>query len=105
MKSKFSGIKDYTSVALTIPKVHQEYTETCHFPKSIKWFDAYQIVLIEPKQYRVMIGLLIFVSNFTFLDLASFCQFLLSDIDVKIVSFQTCFRQSAKGKMTAWEVQ
>ena len=65
----------------------------------------YQHVLIETKQYLVMIRFLIFMSNLTFLNFANFCQFLSSNIYVKNGIFETCFRQSAKGKMTAWDVR
>ena len=40
-----------------------------------------------------------------FLDFAKFSQILSSNIYVKNGIFETCFRQSAKGKMTAWDVR
>ena len=64
----------------------------------------YQDVLNETKQYLVVIRFLIFMSNLTFLDFAKFCHFLPSIIYVKNGIFETCFRESAKGKMTAWDV-
>ena len=52
-----------------------------------------------------MTRFLILVSDLTFLDFANLCQFLLPNIFLKNGSFETCFRQSAKGKMTAWNVR
>ena len=46
----------------------------------------------------------IFMSNLTFLDVANFCQFVLSNIYIKNGTFETCFRQSVKGKMTARDI-
>ena len=61
----------------------------CYFRQHISGYDAF----------------LIFMSNLTFLDVAHFCQILLSNINLKNDIFETCFRQSAKGKMTAWDVR
>ena len=47
-----------------------------------------------------MIHFLIFASTLTFFDFAIFCQFLLSNVYLKNGIFKTCFRQSAKSKMT-----
>ena len=75
------------------------------FWKMKKMIGVYQNVLIEPKLYLVMIHLLISMSNLTFWDVANFCRFLLPNIYVKNGIFQKCFRQNAKGKMTAWDVR
>ena len=62
-------------------------------------------LLIETTLYLVMINFLIFLPNFKCLDFAMICQFASSNITVKTNIFGTCFQQSAKGKMTAWDVQ
>ena len=64
-----------------------------------------QNMLIVTKQYLVVIRFLIFMSKLTVWDFAEFYQFVLSNIEVKNGIFETCFRQAAKGKMTAWEVR
>ena len=63
----------------------------------------YQHVLIETKWYLGRLRFLILMSNSTFLDVANYCQFLLLNTYVKNGIFETCFRQSAHGKMTAWD--
>ena len=67
----------------------------------------YQNVLIYTKQYLNMIRFLILVSNLTFWDFWIFWNFgdTFSNIYLKNDIFETCFRQSAKGKMTAWDVR
>ena len=62
-------------------------------------------MLIETKTNQVMIRLLIFMSILTFLDFAKLCRIVLSNINVKNDSFEICFRQSAKGKMTHWRAR
>ena len=69
------------------------------------YIKTYQNVLIETKSYLGPIRFLILVSKLTFLDVAIFCQFVLSNVYLKTGIFETCFRQSAKGKMTAWDVR
>ena len=69
-----------------------------------------QHVLIETTYDRVMIRLFIVMSKLTFLDfgfwiLYLFCNSFVSNIKVKNEIFHTCFRQRAKGKTTAYEVQ
>ena len=58
-------------------------------------------VLIEPKQYLVIIRFLIFLSNFTFWDVASFCQLLFSNINVKNDIFELCLH-SVRIQPIAW---
>ena len=60
----------------------------------------YPKVLNYAKQYLNMIRFLMLVSKLTFWD---FCIFgdIFFDIYLKNGFFKTCFRQSAKGKMTA----
>ena len=41
--------------------------------------------------------------NLTLLDFVMFCKFVLSNIYVKNGIFEACFRQTAKGKITAWD--
>ena len=62
-------------------------------------------MLIEPKSYLIMIRFLTYMSSLIFLDFASACESVLSNIDLKIDIFETCFRQSARDKMTAWDVR
>ena len=61
----------------------------------------YQHVLIETKQYLVLIRFLILVSNLTFLDFVIFGDFLSNNIYLENGIFKICFQQSAKCKMTA----
>ena len=62
-------------------------------------------MLMKPKQSLVMLHVCISMSIFTWLDFANCCQLLLSNTYVKNGIFETCFRRSAEGKMTAWDVQ
>ena len=48
--------------------------------------------------------ILIVMSILTLLDVAHCCKFVCSNINLKNDFFETCFQQSAKGKMTAWDV-
>ena len=61
----------------------------------------YHNVLIETKQYLVLIRFLILVSNFTFLDFCMFDDILVLNVYLKNGIFKICLRQSAKCKMTA----
>ena len=65
------------------------------------WIDIYQHVLIETKQYLVLIRFFIWVSNLTFLDFVMFGILFSKNVNLKNGIFKICFRQSAKCKMTA----
>ena len=53
----------------------------------------------------VMIRILISMPSLTSWHFVTFCQLLVSTINLKHDIFETRFRQSAKGEMTAWEIR
>ena len=61
----------------------------------------YKSVLIETKQYLVLIRFVILVSKLTFLDFVIFWDFFPKNMYLENGIFKICFRQSAKCKMTA----